>query len=171
MRTALSDQGKCEDKGELQRYVLRQVCNLKMWRKGKDVAPHKPVLLLYALTRCQLGFSRMIEFDDVERALVPLLKTVQRNKSVVEPRYPFWRLQTDGLWVVEADAPMRKRRGNCDPLRSELTAKHAKGGFPIEIYDVLRSDAELLSRVMRLVFERYFSDDEQAEIKRLLAVD
>lgn len=155
---------------DLHHHILRQVCNLKMWRKGAETAPHKPILILYALTRCESGGSRMIGFVEIEQALTPLLKAVQRNRPVVEPRYPFWRLQSDGLWEVESDGPMLQRRGNTDPLRSELIAKNARGGFPTAIFNALASDAQFRARVSRLVLERYFSDAEQVDLRRLLGV-
>jgi putative restriction endonuclease len=167
MGTTAQDKG-VQTESETQLRILHLVSNLKMWRKGEDTAPHKPILILYALTQCRQGSSRMIAYVAVQEALVPLLRAVQRGRAVVEPRYPFWRLQTDGLWEVEADAPLRRRRGNTDPLRSELITKNARGGFPPDVFRVFAGDSEFRRRVMRLVLERYFRDSEQETLRHLL---
>jgi putative restriction endonuclease len=151
-----------------QRWILARVCSLKMWRKGKATAPHKPLLLLVALTRCDSGQSRVLPFVEWESALVPLLRALLRAKTVAEPRYPFWRLQRDELWEVSADAPMRKRQGNTDPLRSELVKKNACGGLPVELFDIFSKDRVFKGRIIRLILERHFSDDQQRVLKTML---
>ena len=153
---------------EQQRWLLSRVCSLKMWRRGDATAPHKPLLLLVALVRCEAGQSRMVPFVEWEVSLVPLLKALLKGESVVEPRYPFWRLQRDELWEVTADAPMRQRRGNTDPLRSELVKKNALGGLPAQVFTMLSGDPAFRARLIRLVLERYFSDEEQRTLGRML---
>jgi len=36
------------------------VANIKMWQRGDQRAPHKPLLLLYALGRLSQGESRLM---------------------------------------------------------------------------------------------------------------
>ena len=157
-----------EKQTDLQGWLLSRACNLKMWRKGVTTAPHKPVLLIYALSKCAPGQPTTMSYCSVVAALTPVLKVLQGNRPVVEPRYPFWRLQRDGLWQVTADSPMKKRRGNTDPLHSELVEKNAYGGLPHHIYEMLATDRMFRDRVIRLVLERYFSDDEQKALASVL---
>ncbi len=45
-----------------------------MWRRGDERAPHRPLLVLYALGRLQAGAGRLIPFDELERPLEGLLE-------------------------------------------------------------------------------------------------
>ena len=154
---------------DIQNSILNRVCSLKIWKRGDETAPHKPILLLYVIANLSKQ-QRLHSFVAVENALSPLLRAVLENKNVVEPRYPFWRLQNDGIWEVQSDAPMTQRRGNTDPLRSELISKNARGGLTQEIFDVLLQDGDFRHRIIRLILERYFTDKDQAKLRKLLKV-
>jgi putative restriction endonuclease len=42
---------------------------IHVWTRGDERAPHKPLLLLYALGRCSRGEPRLIPYADVDRDL------------------------------------------------------------------------------------------------------
>src|SRR2546421_12341517 len=93
--------------------VLQQFDQLNIWGRGDQRAPHKPLLVLYALGRWAQGQTE-IAFAEVDPDLASLLKEFgppHRTSSV----YPFWRLQNDGVWVVQADGELKSRKGNTDP--------------------------------------------------------
>lgn len=77
------------------------VRTLRQWQRGDERAPHKPLLVLHALGRVARGEPRLVAFADVEAELAELLEEFGRPRSRQQPRYPFWRLQTDGIWEVE----------------------------------------------------------------------
>ena len=54
--------------------LFERIANLNVWRRGDERAPHKPLLLLYALARVQRGEPRLIPFIDIERDLGRLLE-------------------------------------------------------------------------------------------------
>ena len=77
--------------------LLQQIEGLRTYRKGERRAPHKPLLLLFAIAELLQG-RRRLPFADVERALNPLLKAyappvVARH----QPELPYWHLSSDGL--------------------------------------------------------------------------
>lgn len=152
-------------------FLLNKVCDLKVWKNGKLCAPHKPLLVILAATLCRKGSERLTAFLDIEKGLTPLLRTLLPNETKVEPRYPFWRLQSEKIWEVHSDGEMVRRRGNTDPLRTELISKNAKGGFPQQFFDLLSGDEAFRSRLIRLVLERYFNDEEQKKVRKLLCLD
>ncbi len=106
---------------------------LNIWSRGSERAPHKPLLVLYALGRWSRGDHEKIPFSDVDAALTPLLQEFGPSRRSHHPEYPFWRLQNDGVWHLEADGPMRPRTGHADPAKSELLNQQARAGFSDEV--------------------------------------
>ena len=54
--------------------VLKLFDDLTVWSSGDQRAPHKPLLVLYALGRYQRGGPAEIPFAEVGRDLTELLK-------------------------------------------------------------------------------------------------
>lgn len=134
------------------------VTKINVWKRGDTRAPHKPLLLLLALGRCAVGKDRRIPFSQVEVDLGRLLREFGRPSSKVAPQYPFWRLQNDGLWVVDSDHPMQSRKGKDDPKVTELRRANARGAFPEPIHDLLRRDPALVHEVAQAVLEEHFPE-------------
>ena len=61
------------------------------------MAPHKPLLAIYAIARLLRGQPRMIPYAKVDRDLVKLLIEFGPRRQSYHPEYPFWRLQNGGL--------------------------------------------------------------------------
>jgi putative restriction endonuclease len=75
---------------------------IRQWQRGSERAPHKPLLLLYALGRLQRTGSSVMPFVDAEEDLARLLAEFGPPRSS-SPAYPFHHLQTDGFWTVTTD--------------------------------------------------------------------
>jgi putative restriction endonuclease len=54
--------------------LLDRFSGITVWKHGGERAPHKPLLILYALARLQRGEPRPIPFDDIEKDLSDLLQ-------------------------------------------------------------------------------------------------
>ena len=46
--------------------LRRQFADIAVWKRGSERAPHKPLLLLYALAKCGRGEDRLIPYADVD---------------------------------------------------------------------------------------------------------
>ena len=119
-------------------------------------APHKPLLLLWALARVQHGLPRLCPFAEVEPELRKLLVEFAPARRSVHPEYPFWWLRSDDIWEVIADGPMEPRQGHRDPKKSELLTKNARGGFLPHLHARIRRDAGLRSRLIDLLLHQHF---------------
>ncbi len=53
--------------------IRSRISGLKVWKRGDQRAPHKPLLLLYALGRCLRGEDRLISYETVDKDLKKLL--------------------------------------------------------------------------------------------------
>src|SRR5476651_2609783 len=85
--------------------VLRLFEALTTWSTGDQRAPHKPLLILYALGCWERGQTQ-ISFSDASDALTKLLKEFGPPRKADHPEYPFWRLQNDGIWKATTSTPI-----------------------------------------------------------------
>ena len=79
---------------------LTALDNLNVWKRGGVRAPHKPLLLLLALGRLSQDENRLVRYEDVEARLRQLLERFGPPRQVTHPEFPFWHLQTDGIWEI-----------------------------------------------------------------------
>jgi putative restriction endonuclease len=79
---------------------LERIGKLRVFERDLEPAPHKPLLLLWALGRFGSGVQGPYHLTDVEKALGPLLAELSPRTRGKGTEYPFWALQSDGLWVV-----------------------------------------------------------------------
>ena len=77
---------------------LNRLENLQMWKRYDVRAPHKPLLLLLALTRLVTDGSRFLTYQEVEPVLTSLLVDFGPKRQSHNPQEPFRRLVNDGLW-------------------------------------------------------------------------
>lgn len=69
---------------------------------GRDAAPHKPLLLLYALGRFQSDADDELPYSAVEADLKQLLTECGPTRGTT-PAYPFHHLVSDGVWEVRTE--------------------------------------------------------------------
>ncbi|MCX6924576.1 MAG: restriction endonuclease [Verrucomicrobia bacterium] len=146
------------------RDALQLFDGLSVWKRGGERAPHKPLLVLYALGKCLRGEDRMIPFETVDTGLRSLLLEFAPSRKSCHPEYPFWRLQNDKVWTVEAEQPLVLRKGHTDPKKSELLKYRVTGGFPIALYDLMRQDPDLARQTAEKVLLRHFPNSIHADI-------
>jgi putative restriction endonuclease len=129
--------------------VLHRFDKLNVWSRGDRRAPHKPLLVLYALGRWSRGEAAYIPFKQVDADLTGLLKEFGPPRHSYHPEYPFWRLQNDGVWLVHAAGPLTPRQGNTDPKKSDLLATNAAGGLTPEELERVPRSGKLMGRNSR----------------------
>ena len=107
--------------------LLQRFRDLNVWRRGDERAPHKPLLVLYALGRLQAGADWLIAFDELERPLESLLEEFGPPRKSQHPELRFYHLQTDGVWEIDERVPLTRRQGSQNFLRTELRKWHIAG--------------------------------------------
>lgn len=108
---------------------IERVTALHQWSRRGERAPHKPLLLLYALGQLQRSGSSRMAFANVEADLKKLLQEFGPPHPT-SPGYPFHHLVSDGLWVVQMKFGPGSPGPNLRPLRAgavgELAAEFAR---------------------------------------------
>lgn len=144
--------------------VLSLFENLAVWRRGSDRAPHKPLTILMALGLFSQGI-RLVEFANNEERLTELLREFGPASKSYHPEYPFWRLQNDAVWVVEADREMAARISNSGDIpRTELRAANAAGHFSSDIEAAFAAEPRLVSEVAQLLLTAHFPESLHEDI-------
>lgn len=145
--------------------------SLQVWRRGTERAPHKPLLLLYALGHYSRGGERKIPYARVDEELRELLTEFGPTRSSYHPEYPFWFLQSDGLWELDHLVDLQPRTGGSNPPRGELMAKNVHGGLPEPIFRTLRTDPHLLAELAHHLLDAHFPVSIHDDILSAIGLD
>ncbi|MFI6033847.1 phosphorothioated DNA-binding restriction endonuclease [Streptomyces sp. NPDC051315] len=138
---------------------LERVTKLRQWTGNGVRAPHKPLLLLYALGRFQEDADGELRYTAVEEDLKRLLAEYGPGNRT-SPAYPFHHLVSDGVWEVRTD------RGPGSPGTGvlELRAAGAAGRLVPELRVALRRDPSLLARMARALLDLHFPPSLHGEL-------
>ena len=88
--------------------LLKRINELYIWKKGDQRAPHKPLLILYALGQLQQGSPRLIKYNMASEKLKELLIEFGPLRKSYHPEQPFVRLVNDGIWELSIDINLSK---------------------------------------------------------------
>ena len=77
--------------------VLERFANICNWQRRGERAPHKPLLILYALSRLRQGETQ-INYIEYEEKMLELLEEFGPPRKRHEAKHPFLRLANDGIW-------------------------------------------------------------------------
>lgn len=130
---------------------LERTAKLRQWSRSGARAPHKPLLLLYALGRFQRDADDELRYTSVEEDLRRLLAEYGPPHRTT-PAYPFHHLVSDGVWEVRTD------RGPGSPGSEvrKLRATGAAGRLAPDLRAALRRDPSLLGRMARVLLDLNF---------------
>ncbi len=145
---------------------LNEIASINQWRRGGERAPHKPLLLLYALARLQHGQGGAMSYNDVEGDLDNLLRAFGPPRKT-SPSYPFDHLASDGVWVVSSD----EGQGSPGDARGRLRSTNATGRLDPDLEAALRSDPTLLARAIRILLDANFEPSVQSDLLDQLGID
>ena len=73
--------------------VIEKFETLRQWRRAGERAPHKPLLVLYAIRKLLRDGVRLISYSEVDENLGKLLRELGTKRTRYKPQDPFWRLR------------------------------------------------------------------------------
>lgn len=155
------------------REIKELFANVNSWRQGDKRAPHKPLLILYALGEYSRGEDREIQFtSEFDTKFTQLLREFGTSKSPSNSHHPFWYLKNDGIWEVSKETGMVSRKGKKnEPLKRELIRYQVYGGFPEPIYKKILEDRLLLIDLAEQTLELNFPESLHEDILNIVGLD
>jgi len=144
--------------------ILQTFDRMRVWQRGDQRAVHKPLLVLLALARVGAGDTAAIDWNEAEPRLKGLLEEFGPDGSANSRHYPFWHLQTDGLWQLEGPASILARPPSATPTLTELRDNHVRGGFPPALREALQRDPQLVATIAQRIVEAHFPESIRAEV-------
>ena len=137
--------------------------DLTVWKRGEQRAPHKPLLVLYALGRLLQG-DRWLLFSNIENDVKNLLIEFGPPRKSHHPEYPFWHLRSDKVWTVPEAEELEMRKSASNPPKTELREKEARGGFSDDVYQAFRASPAFRHDVVRLLLSSHFPSSLHEDI-------
>ena len=150
--------------------IIQKFESLRPWRRGGERAPHKPLLVLYAIGRLLRDEVRLIPYSEVEQNLKQLLREFGPRRRRDKPQEPFWRLQKDGVWeVTDACKINEDSKGNVSI--SDLRDHNVSGGFHEAIAEQFQNDSKLASEIIQSLLDTHFPSSFHEDILQAVEID
>ena len=150
--------------------LLQRFDKLNFWRKDGTRAPHKPLLVLYAIGELLRGKGRLLPYIEVNENFGDILAEFSPRRSKQGTHYPFWRLQTDEIWELTNAGNVRLTASG-DPFITDLIEFNVHGGFFAEIADQLQTDSSLASEIVHMMLEGQFPDTWHHDILQRVGIE
>ncbi|WP_037911110.1 phosphorothioated DNA-binding restriction endonuclease [Actinacidiphila yeochonensis] len=138
---------------------LERAGALRQWAANGERAPHKPLLLLYALGCFQRDAEGELAYSAVEADLKRLLAEYGPGRRTT-PAYPFHHLVNDGVWEVRT----HRGPGSPGPAVGALRESGAAGRLVPELRGALGREPELLVLMARKLLDLHFPPSLHGEL-------
>ena len=136
--------------------IVRRFESLQIWQRGTTRAPHKPLLLLWALGRCLHGYERLTPYEIVDIELSSLLDRFGPHRRTIHTEDPFWRLQSDGVWEIDRPELVRRTSDGTGAFKSDLQKHSIQGGLREDDFFAFRIDPNLVFRIAGSLVASHF---------------
>jgi putative restriction endonuclease len=109
-------------------------------------------MLLLLLARAQRGEPPDLTYSELDAELSRLLREFGPPRGRQQTEFPFWHLQSEGIWIVRDAAGLPLRKGSRNPARKTLLTRDAAGYVPLRHWLAIAKDpglrAELTQRLL-----------------------
>lgn len=150
--------------------LLEKFTNLRQWNRGAERAPHKPLLIIYAIGKLLRGEGRLTPFAEADVDVGKLLREFGGRQSKQGIQYPFWRLRNDSIWEV-TDAALMSPNSSGDVKKSELINLNVAGGFHEAIAEQLQNDSSLAFEIIHKLLDMHFCDGMHSDILQAAGIE
>jgi len=152
--------------GETAADVLGRLASLRQHQRSGQRSPHKPLLVLLALGRLAESDSSALPWCSCEPELADLITEFgppSRTGRAQSAAYPFTRLRSDGVWVLDQDVEM--------DLVGPLADRGVVGRFEPALESALRADPALARSVARTLVLSNFPETIAPEVLEAVGLD
>lgn len=150
--------------------IIQKFETLRQWRRAGERAPHKPLLVLYAIRKLRRDEVRLIPYSEVDENLQKLLREFGPRRANYRTQYPFWRLQNDSVWEVTNAHKIVPNSGG-DVRKRDLLDYNVAGGFHEAIVEQLHNDSKLASEIIQSLLEAHFPSSIHEDILQAVEIE
>ena len=150
--------------------IIQKFEQLRVWRNAGERAPHKPLLVLYAIGELLREGNRLLPYSEIDENLGNLLREFGPGRANYGTQYPFWRLQNDGIWEI-SDADRIGQTASGDALRSDLVRYSVSGGFLEDIAHQLQNDSTLSFEIIHSLLDAHFPSSLHEDILQAVGIE
>ena len=160
--------------------ILRRFQAFIVWERRGERAPHKPLLILYAIGKLMLG-EEQLHYAAIENDLRDLLIEFGPWRDRYRPQDPFWRLKNakkpeDRIWEIPNEHEIEERtrkngKSTGDVRYIEDLRKHGVGGFLQPITAQLRNDIGLRFELVGRLLSSHFPITYHADILQAVGIE
>lgn len=150
--------------------VLDLFKGLTIWKNKSQRAPHKPLLILIAISEMVNNRQRYILYSHIRERLIELLNQYGPKRAVQKPEEPFSRLPKDGVWELiqqKKKLPIPK-----DGISNKALIEHQiAGGFTELVWQEFHVNPDLIVDVINHLLTAHFTETYHEDILKDLALD
>jgi putative restriction endonuclease len=150
--------------------LLRKISDVSVWKHGDQRAPHKPLLILFAIGKLLEGQNE-IRFKDFYEAFKNLLQEFGPPRKSYHPEFPFWYLRSEEFWEIEPSTGWMMKKGGSSPSKSDLLSREAVGRFVPAVQHLVLREPDLPGEVVSLVLNNHFPDSIHQDILEATHLD
>ena len=150
--------------------IIQKFETLNLWKRAGERAPHKPLLVLYAIRRLLRDEVRFIPYSEIDKKLGNLLKEFGPRRANYRTQYPFWRLQNDSVWKVTNSHKIVANSGG-DVRKRDLLDYNVAGGFHDFIAEQFQNDSKLASEIIQNLLDAHFPSSIHEDILQAVEIE
>jgi putative restriction endonuclease len=145
--------------------IIERFISLETWKRGDERAPHKPLLVLYALGQLWQGES-WLNCAQHEENLVKLLAEFGPPRRSYRMQYPFVRLVNDGVWQLSGAIDTK-----ADHSAGFLRQEGICGSFADDVLEALEGEPVLAEKISQILLEQNFPDTMHDDILQAVGLE
>ena len=150
--------------------ILEKFERLRVWQNAGERAPHKPLLVLYAIGKLLREEKRLVRYSRIDEDLGNLLREFGPRQANYGTQYPFWRLRNDGIWEV-SDTDKIGQTASGDARKCDLDDYKVKGGFHKYIARELQNNRKLTSEIIQSLLDAHFPSSFHEDILQAVGIE
>jgi putative restriction endonuclease len=158
-----SNKSESSKKSRSESDILQRFEALKIWQRGDERAPHKPLLSLLALGLYSRGI-RDVPFIQYEAKLNELLREFGPSRRTLYPEFPFIRLQNDDVWQVATRVGTHELIAKSQLTKTELRRMNATGRFTDDVQRALDRNPRAIADLARVLLMAHFPESVHEDI-------
>lgn len=146
--------------------VLARLSSLRQHQRNGQRSPHKPLLVLLALGQLLATGSSTLPWSSAETKLTELIAEFgppSRTGRAQSAAYPFTRLRSDKVWVLDQDVQM--------DLVGPLAAGHVTGRFDASVEAALLATPALVQVAARELVMSNFPETVAPDVLEAVGLD